>query len=100
MLVGITLVLLNQKRPLNAPAITSAEITAGMDVESTDGAAGDPGLFALFGNHLRCIGIELFPLLGTDHDIDVDMLLAIGAEIVADRIDPLEMLSSIAPVLA
>ena len=92
--------LLNEKSPFNPPAIPGTEVTASMDVEPADGAAGDPSLFALFGYDLRCLGIDLFPLLGTDHNVDVDMVFAIGAEMVADQIDPLEMLSSIAPVLA
>ncbi len=69
-----------------------------MDVEPTDRAAGNPSLFALFGYDLRALGIDLFPLLGTDHNVEVEFVFIIGAKIVPDRIDPLEMLSSLAPV--
>jgi hypothetical protein len=91
--------LLNQKSPFDPPAITGTEVTTGMDVEPTDGAAGEPSLFALFSDDLRGLGIDRFPLLGTDDDVEVDMVFAIGAKIVTDRIDPLELLSSLAPVL-
>ena len=53
-----------------------------MDVEPTDRTAGDPSLFALFSDDLRRLGIDLFPLLGTDYDVDVDIFFAIGAKIV------------------
>ena len=91
--------LLNQKSPFDPPAITGTEVAAGMDVEPTDGAAGDPSLFTLFGDDLRGLGIDLFPLLSTDHNVEVESVFVIGAKIVPDRINPLEMLSSLAPVL-
>ena len=88
MLVGIALVLLNEKSPFNAPAITSTEITAGMGVEPTDWAAGDPRLFVLFGDDLRGLGVDLLPLLGTDHHVDVDMVFTVVAYRVTKRLSP------------
>jgi hypothetical protein len=71
-----------------------------MGVEPTDGAAGDPSLFALFGDDLCTQRIDLFPLLGTDHNMEFQSVSVIGAKIVRYRIDPLEMLLSLTPVLS
>ena len=85
MLVGVTLVLLDQKRPFDPPTITGTEVTARMDVESTDRAAGDPGVFVRFGDDLRGLGIDLLPLLVTDHHVDVELVFVIGAYLLIRR---------------
>ena len=64
-----------------------------MDVESTEGAVGDPGVLLLFGDDLCRFEVDLFPVFDTDHHVNVEMVFAIGAEGVADLVDPLEMLS-------
>ncbi len=98
MLVGIALVLLYQKTGFNPPAVSSPEVAAGMDVEASEGATGYPGVFTVLGDDLGCVGIDFFPLLGTDDQVDIEMIFAMATELVTDLIDPAEMLSSISPI--
>jgi len=57
--VGVALVLFDQKGALDTPAIASTEIAAGMHIQSTEGAAGDPDVSVLFGHDLRGVRIDL-----------------------------------------
>jgi len=100
MLVGIALVFLDQEGALDAPAIAGAEVAAGMHIQSTEGAAGDSGVFVLFGHDLQGVGIECFPLFPAHHDMEVDGLIGVGSILVADCVYPLEVLPSLAPILS
>jgi len=98
-LVEVALVFLDQEGAFDAPAVAGGEVAVGMHIEPMEGAAGDPGVFVLFGHDLLGFRIVFFPLLPAHHDVDVDGLLGVGSEVVADPVDPLEALSSLAPVL-
>ena len=53
----------------------------------------------MFSHDLQGFRVDFFPLLPAEHDMDVEELLGVGSVLVADRVDPLEQLSALAPVL-
>ena len=97
MFVGIALVLFHQETGLDPPAVTGAQITPGVYIQPTDRTAGDPSVFHLVWHNLQGFGVDLFPLLVAEHNVEVDVVFSVGSELVTDLVDPLEVLSSLAP---
>ena len=76
--------------------VHAAEVAAFMDIVSSEGAAGDPGMASALGEGLPLL-VHLLPGLFADHDMEVQALAARLGEFVVDGIDPGEALLAPAP---